>query len=94
MFLQKNVFSKAIGRAFGCKDMGFSNSLQTHQMKIKVFQTHNLLIVSLDKCSEQDKNLNVFNPYFPLFFASKFGEEKYIPYLCSVIFDLSIPFRP
>ena len=67
MFVQKNVFSKAIGRAFGCKDMGFSNSLQTHQMKIKVFQIHNLLIVSLDNSPKQDKNLNVFNPYFPSF---------------------------
>ena len=62
MFVQKNVFSKAIGRAFGCKDMGFSNSLQTHQMKIKVIQTHNLLIVSLDNSPKQDENLNSFNP--------------------------------
>ena len=62
MFVQKNVFSKAIGRAFGCKDMGFSNSLQTHQMKIKVVQIHNLLIVSLDNSPKQDENLNSFNP--------------------------------
>ena len=79
MFLQKNVFSKAIGRAFGCKDMGFSNSLQTHQMKIKVFQTHNLLIVSLDKCSEQDKNLNVFNPYFPSFSPQNLEKRNIFP---------------
>ena len=79
MFLQKNVFSKAIGRAFGCKDMGFSNSLQTHQVKIKVFQTNNLLIVSLDKCSEQDKNLNVFNPYFPSFSPQNLEKKNIFP---------------
>ncbi len=67
MFVQKIVFSQAVGCAFRCKDMGFSNSLQTHQMKIKVIQIHNLLIVSLDNLFEQDKNLNVFNPYFPSF---------------------------
>jgi hypothetical protein len=79
MFVQKNVFSKAIGRAFGCKDMGFSNSLQTHQVKIKVFQTHNILIVSLDKCSKQDKNLNVFNPYFPSFSPQNLEKKNIFP---------------
>ncbi len=79
MFVQKIVFSKAIGRAFGCKDMGFLNSLQTHQMKIKVIQIHNLLIVSLDKCSEQDKNLNVFNPYFPSFSPQNLEKRNIFP---------------
>lgn len=79
MFVQKIVFSQAVGCVFRCKDMGFSNSLQTHQMKIKVFQTHNLLIVSLDKCSEQDKNLNVFNPYFPSFSPQNLEKRNIFP---------------
>ena len=79
MFVQKIVFSQAVGCVFRCKDMGFSNSLQTHQMKIKVFQTHNLLIVSLDKCSEQDKNLNVFNPYFPSFSPQNLEKKNIFP---------------
>ena len=79
MFVQKNVFSKAIGRAFGCKDMGFLNSLQTHQMKIKVIQTHNLLIVSLDNLSEQDENLNSFNPLFPPFLPQNLEKKNIFP---------------
>ena len=67
MFVQKIVFSQAVGCAFRCKDMGFLNSLQTHQMKIKVIQIHNHLIISLDNSPKQDENLNSFNPSFPSF---------------------------
>ena len=79
MFVQKIVFSQAIGCAFGCKDMGFSNSLQTHQMKIKVVQIHNLLIVSLDNSPKQDENLNSFNPYFPSFSPQNLEKRNIFP---------------
>ena len=79
MFVQKIVFSQAVCCAFRCKDMGFSNSLQTHQMKIKVIQMHNLLIVSLNNLSEQDKNLNVFNPYFPSFSPQNLEKKNIFP---------------
>lgn len=79
MFVQKIVFSQAIGCAFRCKDMGFSNSLQTHQMKIKVIQTHNLLIVSLDNSPKQDENLKSFNPYFPSFSPQNLEKRNIFP---------------
>lgn len=79
MFVQKIVFSQAVGCAFRCKDMGFLNSLQTHQMKIKVIQMHKLLIVSLNNLSEQDKNLNVFNPYFPSFSPQNLEKKNIFP---------------
>ena len=79
MFVQKIVFSQAIGCAFRCKDIGFLASLQTHQMKIKVIQTHNLLIVSLDNSPEQDENLNSFNPYSPSFSPQNLEKKNIFP---------------
>ena len=97
IFIRKIVFSKAVGYAFRCKDMGFSNSLQTHQTKIKVLQMHKLLIIRFDNLFIQKKNLKTFNLlfcsflhnyleeiyYFPIFAADK--TEKYNP---------SIPYEP
>ncbi len=79
MFVQKIVFSQAVGCAFRCKDMGFLNSLQTHQIKIKVIQIHNLLIVSLANSFNQDKNLNSFNPYFPSFSPQNLEKKNIFP---------------
>ena len=79
MFVQKIVFSQAVGCAFRCKDMGFSNSLQTHQMKIKVASMLNLLIVSLDNSPKQDENLNSFNPYFPSFSPQNLEKKNIFP---------------
>ena len=79
MFVQKIVFSQAVGCVFRCKDMGFSNSLQTHQMKIKVASMLNLLIVSLDNSPEQDENLNSFNPYFPSFPPQNLEKKNIFP---------------
>ena len=79
MIVQEIVFSQAVGCAFRCKDIGFSNSLQTHQMKIKVIQTHNLLIVSIDNLAEQDENLNSFNPQFPSFSLQNLEKKNIFP---------------
>lgn len=79
MIVQEIVFSQAVGCAFRCKDMGFSNSLQTHQMKIKVIQTHKLLIVSLDNSPKQDENLNSFNPYFLSFSPHNLEKKNIFP---------------
>ena len=59
--------------------MGFSNSLQTHQTKIKILKTHKLLIISLDNSPEQNKNLKSFNPLFPSFSPQNLEKRNKFP---------------